>query len=45
VQQKTKAEAIRLACIQMRRAIIQLLKALDDYLGYTDPDRPYANEQ
>jgi len=45
MQQKTKAEAIRLACIQMRRAIIQLLKALDDYLGYTDPDRPYANER
>ena len=43
MQQKTKAEAIRLACIQMRRAIIQLLKALDDYLGYTDPDRPYAD--
>ena len=44
MQQATKAEAIRVACIQMRRALIQLLKALDSFLDYTDPDRPYAKE-
>ena len=43
--QLTKQEAIKIACIQMRRALISLLKALDDFLGYTDTDRPYAGEQ
>lgn len=42
--QKTKAEAIRVAIIQMRRALIALLHACDDFLGYTGPDRPYAND-
>ena len=40
----TKQEAIRLACIQMRRGLILLLKALDEFLGYTQPDRPYHQE-
>lgn len=44
MQQATKAEAIRVACIQMRRALISLLRALDDFLGYTAPDRPYNEE-
>jgi len=44
MQQKAETEAIRVACIQMRRALIQLLKALDSFLGYTDPERPYAKE-
>jgi hypothetical protein len=41
--QATKEEAIRISCIQMRRALIALLKALDEFLGYTEPDRPYAS--
>jgi hypothetical protein len=44
MQQKTKAEAIRVACIQMRRGLILLLRALDDFLGYTGDERPYAND-
>lgn len=44
MQQDANNVNIRVACIQMRRALIQLLKALDAFLSYTDPDRPYANE-